>query len=222
MEKTAFEQALHMLREKSPKRNFAQSVDLVISLKDIDPKKATPIDFYTELPFGTGRQVKVCALVGAEMITAAKQHCDLAIVNDDFKQYDKKKQKQLANEFDYFVAQANLMQEIAKVFGRVLGQKGKMPNPKAGCVVPPNANLQNLVTKLRKTVRVRMRNELAVKSKLGNESMKDGEIAENAHVIFNQLVHLLPNEQHNVRHVMLKFTMSPTVKVGEKATEVRA
>src|SRR3989344_2116889 len=157
MNKEDFKKAVEELKKNSPKRKFAQSYDLIINLKDIDLKvPEQQVELWAPLPHSTGKQTKICALVGGELAEQAKKACDFVVINDEFKLYaaDKKKVKKLASECSYFIAQANIMQDIAKTFGRVLGPRGKMPNPKAGCVVPPNANLAQLVERLKKTTRV--------------------------------------------------------------------
>ena len=46
--------------------------------------------------------------------------------------------------------------------------------------------------------------------------MKDEEIAENIFTIYNQLIHVLPKEKHNVKNVIIKLTMGKPIKVIEK------
>ncbi|MBW2984466.1 50S ribosomal protein L1 [Candidatus Woesearchaeota archaeon] len=221
MDKNQVTQALEKVKANSPKRNFRQSYDLVINLTHIDLKKAEhKVDFYTQLSHPTGKQIKVCALVGPELRESAKSNCDEAILADDFLKYkDKKSIKKLANSYDYFIAQATIMPKIATAFGRVFGPKGKMPSPKAGCVVPPNANLKPLVDKLKKTVRLRTINDPVIRCLVGKEDMKDEEVMDNIMSIYDQVIHHLPEGKHNVKNICLKLSMGPVVKVGEKTEE---
>src|SRR3989344_2961609 len=143
MDKEQILQSLKEARDNSSKRNFRQGVDFIANLKGIDLKKPEQkVDFYVHFNNLGSKKAKVCALVGGELLDQAKSACDNTIIVDDFGKYDKKAIKKLAAEYDFFVAQANIMPKVAQAFGRVLGPRAKMPNPKAGCVVPPNANLK--------------------------------------------------------------------------------
>ncbi|MEM4271796.1 MAG: 50S ribosomal protein L1 [Candidatus Pacearchaeota archaeon] len=217
IDKQAVLNGLKELREKSPKRNFKQTIDLVITLKDLDLKKPEQqVDLFLNLHYNRGKKIKVCALVGPELFDQAKEVCDKAIVQDQFDFYakDKKAVKKLADEFDFFIAQATIMPKIATVFGKVLGPKNKMPNPRAGCVVPPNANLKPLYERLQKTVRVMAKTQLMAQLMVGKEEMKDEEIADNIMVIYDALKHALPESENNIKAVFIKFTMSKPVKIG--------
>ena len=124
-----------------------------------------------------------------------------------------KELKKLADSYDFFIAQANLMVQVAGAFGRILGPKGKMPNPKAGCVVLPKTNLKPIVDKLKKTIKLVSRNTLMVQCSIGKEGMDENKIVENAVTIYNQVLHAMPQEKNNIKEVMLKLTMSKPVKV---------
>ncbi len=218
MEKEELQSALQKAKDISEKRNFKQSFDLVINLKGLDMKKQEHnVDAFITLPHVRGRKTKVCALVGAELFEQAKQVYDSAVLSDTFEKYkDKREIKKLASSYDYFVAQANIMPKVATAFGKVFGPRGKMPNPKSGCVVPPNANLKPLYEKLQRTIRILTKNSPLVQCSVGTEDMKLNDVAENALAIYNTIVQALPNEKHNIKDVYIKLTMGKPVKVGEK------
>lgn len=220
MNKEALQKAIEALKKTSPKRKFTQKYDLIITLKNLDLKvPEQQVEQWISLPHPEGKQTKICALVGGELAEQAKKACDFVILNEEFKLYapDKKKIKKLANEYTYFIAQANMMQEIAKVFGRILGPRGKMPNPKAGCVVPPNANLAPLVERLKKTIKISAKTQPVIKCVVGTEKMSDDHIIENVLAVYSPLIHALPEETNNVKAVLLKFTMSKPIKVWPEA-----
>ncbi len=216
MEKANFLQAIKTLRENSPKRKFEQTFDIVINLKGIDIKKeAEKILLFAALPYLRGKKVRICALVDKELSTKARESCDKVVLKDDFKNYDEAAIKALLKEVDIFIAQANIMPQVASTFGKTLGPVGRMPNPRAGCVVPPTAELKPLAERLQKTVRLETKNELSVKAPVGTEKMKDDEIAENMLAVYNAALHAVPGEKENIREVLVKLTMGKPVLVEE-------
>lgn len=206
--------ALESLKKESKKRNFSQTIDLIVTLRGLDLKKPeNHVDFFATLHNSKGKASKVCALVGPELREEAEKNCDKAILATDLEKLDKKQVKQLANQYDYFVAQANIMPKVAQALGKVLGPKGKMPNPKAGCVVPPKTSLKPLHDKLQKTIHMKAKTALMIQTIVGNEAMNEEEVIDNILTAYSQLTHHLPNEEHNIKGVLLKLTMSKPVKV---------
>jgi len=207
------------VKDNSKKRQFKQTFDLILNLKEIDLKKTeNQVDVFANLHYSKGKKVKVCGLVGAELIEQAKKVFDNAILNDDFEKFakDKKSQKKLADEYDFFVAQGNIMTKVASTFGRVFGPRGRMPNPKIGCVVPPNANLDPLNEKLHKLVRLKTGKTPILQVSVGNQEMDDKEIADNINAIYTTLIHNLPTEKNNIKSIVLKLTMSKPFKINDK------
>ncbi len=216
MDKNKILEVIKKVKEGSKKRNFSQTYDLVINLKNLDLKKPdNHVDFFLGLPNGVGKKVKVCAFVGPELKDEANNNCDKTILVADFPKYadDKKLIKKLAEECDFFIAQANIMAKVATTFGKVLGVRQKMPNPKAGCIVPPKATLKPLVEKLQKLIRISAKKQLIIHLRVGDEKMDDNHIAENILAVYNNLIHNLPGEKNNLKNIILKLTMSKPVKL---------
>ncbi|MFC1728231.1 50S ribosomal protein L1 [Nanoarchaeota archaeon] len=215
MDEKSIIEALKKAKEASKKRNFAQSVDLIITLKGLDMKKPdNQVDLFIVLHHPKGKESKVCALIGPETKESAKT-CDKVILEDEFKKYqtDKKLLKNLVNDYDFFIAQANLMPKIATTFGRVLGPNGKMPNPKAGCVVPPKANLGPVVEKLKNTIRASAKVQPMIQCIIGKEDMDEKQIVDNILTVYKQIASHVPNESNNIKSVLIKLTMGKPVKV---------
>ena len=223
MNKEAILNSIIKAREISKKRKFPQTFDLVINLKDINLKKPDEnINTYVTLPFSTGKKVKICGLVGPELQTSAKQLLDKVITNEEFPEYhDKKLIKRLARQYDYFVAQADLMSKVASTFGKVLGPKQKMPDPKAGCVIPSVADLKPFIVKLAKQVRLQTKNEAIIKCAVGSEEMKDAEIEANITTVYQASIHNLKEGEKNIAKVYLKLTMGTPIEITDKGPIVK-
>ncbi len=219
MEKKEFLEALKELR-KEPKKKFTQSIDFQVRLQNIDLKKnENKVDIFVSLPNTIGRKITVCGLVGGALYNDAKSFCDKVIAQEEFKNIagNGKELKKLARAYDYFIAQADIMGPIATTFGRFLGPKGRMPNPKAGAIVPPKGTTKPIVEKLQKTIRlIAKNNEMAVRSPIGKENMTDEEIVDNIAIAYTALVNALPQHEQNVKSVQLKMTMSKPIVVGGK------
>jgi large subunit ribosomal protein L1 len=204
--------AIKEAKNKSKKRNFAQSIDLVMSLQDVDPKKSgNRIQELIELPHSAGKESAICVIASGEMaLKGKKAGANLVLKRVDLEALmgDKKKQKELAKTYDFFIAEAPLMPLVGKSLGATLGPRGKMPTP-----VPPTANIADQINKHRKMVLLRMRGQPVLQCPVGNEDMADEEIAENIQAVVRRIEGKLNRGIKNIRTIYLKTTMGAPVKV---------
>jgi len=205
-------QTINEVKEKSKKRSFVQSIELIISLRDIDPKKPEgKIQELIELPNSTGKENRVCVIASGEMaLEAKKANADLVIKKTELQALagDKKKQKELAKAYDFFIAEAPLMPLVGKILGATLGPKGKMPTP-----VPPTANIADHIKKHRKMVFIRLRGQPVLQCRVGTENMEDSKIAENSQVVIRRVEGKLRRGIKNIRSIQLKTSMGSPIKM---------
>ena len=199
-------------KTKTEKRKFVQSVELVINLREVDMKKPeSKIQELIELPHPVGKQSKICVIASGELALKARNAgADLVIERAELESLagDKKKQKTLADTYESFIAEAPLMPVIGKVLGAVLGPKGRMPTP-----VPPSVNIADAITKQRKTILVRTRNQPVLQCRIGTEDMSDEQIAENIQTVLRRLEGKLKKGLKNVRSLVIKTAMGPPIEL---------
>ncbi|MCD6371129.1 MAG: 50S ribosomal protein L1 [Candidatus Aenigmarchaeota archaeon] len=200
-------EALKRLRESSKKRNFVQSVDLVINLKGLDLRKPeNRLEKDVILPYGRGEDAKI--VVFADTI----RNLEVPILTSkDIENLSKNKRevKKLARRTDFFLAEPSLMPVVGKFLGRFLGPRGKMPRILRG-------DSGKMIEEYKKAITIRVKNNPVVQCLVGKENMKDEEIAENVMEVYKTLISLLPKGEVNVKNIYLKFTMSKPVKVEVK------
>jgi large subunit ribosomal protein L1 len=204
--------AVEKAKANSGKRAFTQAVDLIVKLRDVDIKKPeNRINELIELPNPFGKPVKICVIAsGALSVNAKKAAADLVLEKEDLERIskDKKAAKKLANDYDFFIAEAPLMPIVGKTLGAVLGPRGKMPTP-----IPPNAQIEPILAKHRKMVRVRTRDQPIIQCRIGTEDLPNEKIADNAKVVLTRLEEKLENGLKNVKEVRIKTTMGQLVKI---------
>jgi len=212
LETKALVDAVKEAKSKAEKRKFTQSVELVINLRDIDMKKPeSKIQETIELPHPIGKQSKICIIAGGELaLKARRAGADLVIERGELEALagDKKKQKALVNEYEYFIAEAPLMPTVGRVLGAVLGPKGRMPTP-----VPPTANVADAIEKQRKTVQVRLRGQPILQCRIGTEDMPDEHIATNIETVIRRLEGKLKRGLKNIRSIIIKTAMGPPIEL---------
>ncbi|MEM0449230.1 MAG: 50S ribosomal protein L1 [Methanomassiliicoccales archaeon] len=197
--------------ENHKKRNFTETVDISINLKDIDlsvPKNRIQDDII--LPNGRGRQVRVCVIGGNEMVAKAKSIADRVLTADELGKIaeDKKLAKKMANEFDFFIAEATLMPVVGKRLGMVLAPRGKMPKP-----IQPGADPKPIIEALRKTVTVRSKDRKTFHAPVGTVEMTPEQIAENIDMVLKRVIGKLERGTQNIGSVYVKTTMGPAERI---------
>lgn len=203
--------AVQKALESAKKRNFTETVELAINLKDIDltiPKNRIQEDII--LPNGRGKKVKVCVIGGGELALKAKDVADLVITPDELGALadDKKQAKKIANSTDYFIAEAPLMAVVGKRLGTVLGPRGKMPKP-----IPPGADPAGVVENLRKSVTVRTKDRKTFHVPVGTASMSAEEIADNVDTIVKRVALRLEKGKLNIASAYVKTSMGPSERI---------
>jgi large subunit ribosomal protein L1 len=205
--------AVKDVKSKATERKFSQSIDLAINLQNIDMKKPEGrIQERIELPHSVGKEIKICVIATGEMALKAKRAgASLVIERAALEALvtDKKKQKDIAKNYDLFIAEAPLMPLVGKSLGATLGPRGKMPTP-----VPPNANIEEQIKRHQKIVFVRMRGQPVIQCRVGNEEMTDKEIADNVQAVVRRIEGKLKRGIKNFRSVYLKTSMGSSVKVA--------
>ncbi len=204
MEVKKIEEALKELRAEK-KRKFIQTVDLIVNLKNFDARKEQ-LNTFIQIP--NPAEKKICGFF------PKKTGLIDVITKEDFKKFkDPKEMKQLVKKYDFFVATASLMGDIATSFGRILGPVGKMPSPQAGIIQKDDeASIKGVVEKMKKMIRIRTK-EKSVKISVGKEEMSDQELKQNIEAALVAIENILPKKNDNIKEVLIKFTMSKTVRI---------
>lgn len=204
--------AIKQVKENSEKRNFTQSIELIINLRDVDVKKPEGrIQALIELPHQPQKQNKICVIATGELaLKAKKAGADLVIERDELEAMagNKERQKEIAKSYDFFLAEAPLMPLVGKILGATLGPKGKMPTP-----IPPKVDIAEQIKKQRKVVMVRVRGQPNLQCRIGNEKMPDKQIIENAQAVIRAVEGKLKRGMKNIRSICLKTTMGKPVKI---------
>ena len=197
---------------RNTKRNFKQTIDLVINLKDLDLKKPeNRFQELVELPHLVGERNRICIIASGEMALRAKRiGVDMILQRSELESFagDKKKLKDLGRTYDFFIAEASLMPVVGRILGATLGPKGKMPTP-----IPPTADIKESIEKYRKMVLIRLRGQPVLQCRVGTEKMSDNEIAENIHALMGKIEEKLKRGIQNVRSIYVKSTMGSPFKV---------
>ncbi len=203
-------EAIKKAIESAPERKFPETVEVAINLRDIDLSATkNRIDEEVVLPKGRGKPIKVCLFASGQLAFNARDFADLIIAPEQIEEYatNKRKGRELAGTYDFFLAEAPLMPVIGKRLGQILGPRGKMPRP-----VPPTANLEPMIRSMRNTVRVRTKNNRTFHAPIGTRAMPPEDLAENLDFLVQRVTAKLERGKFNIHSAFVKTTMGPAVR----------
>ena len=194
-------------------RKFKQSVELIVTFKDIDVKKGFAINEVVQLP-KTSSPATVCVIATGDMNQKAKDaKADSVIGTEELDKFaaNKRESRKFINKHDFFLADTKVMPTVGKTLGQLLGPRGKMPTP-----VPFDASIEAFVERFRTCIKVRTRASLSIASKIGDVSMEDSDLAINAHAVLTAIEKKLPNGEKNMKKILIKTTMGKPIKQAQE------
>ncbi|MDY6780400.1 MAG: 50S ribosomal protein L1 [Halobacteria archaeon] len=206
------EQAVESALDDRQERNFTESVDLAINLRDLDLSQPdNRVDEEIVLPEGTGRETRVAVVADGETAIRAEDVADEVLRPDRIEELgdDEDEAKDLADEIDFFIAETDYMQDIGRYLGNILGPRGKMPTP-----LEPDDDVVEEVRRLKGTVSLRSGDRRTFHTPVGTEEMEPEEIADNIDAILRRLNAVLDKGELNLDSVYVKTTMGPAVEVA--------
>jgi large subunit ribosomal protein L1 len=195
--------------------NFDASVDVAVRL-GVDPRKANQmVRGVVTLPHGTGKDVKVLALVTPDKEAEAKE------AGADYVGLQEYLDKIKAGwtDVDVIITMPSVMGKLGPL-GRVLGPRGLMPNPKTGTVTMDVAKAVNEVKAGKIDFKVDKTG--IIHASVGKVSFDAVKIEENTNELIQTLMKLKPVAAKGtyVKSMFMSSTMSPSIQMTSKETSL--
>lgn len=186
------------------KRNFLETVELQIMLKNYDPTRDKRFSGSIRLPHIPKPKMKICILADQAHVDEAKANNISSMDVESLKKLNKNKKlvKKLAKSHDAFLASPSLIKQIPRILGPGLNKAGKFPG-----LLNHEENMVEKVNEIKATVKFQMKKVLTLGVAIGNVGMTADELFDNIHIAVNFLVSLLKKNWQNVRSLNIKSTM---------------
>ena len=208
----SLEQASVLVKEITNTK-FDASVDLAVRL-GVDPRKANQmVRGVVSLPHGTGKNMKVLALVTPDK---AKEATDAGADYVGLEEY-LEKIKAGWTDIDVIITMPSVMGKLGPL-GRVLGPRGLMPNPKTGTVT---MDVAKAVTEVKAgKIDFKVDKTGIVHAAIGKVSFSADKIQDNAQELLTTLMKLKPTSSKGtyVKSIFMSSTMSPSIAVDSKVS----
>ena len=200
---------------QTAKAKFDETIEIHARL-GVDPRHADQqVRGVVVLPNGTGRSVRVLAIVKADKVNAAKA------AGADFVGSEEMVQKiQSENWFDYdvIVTTPDMMGQVGRL-GKVLGPKGLMPSPKSGTV---SMDVEKAIKEIKAgKVEYRVDKQAIVHCIIGKKSFGTEKLVENYNTLIDALIKAKPTAAKGtyLKSIYVTSTMGPSVRVTTKVQQ---
>jgi large subunit ribosomal protein L1 len=204
-------------RDGLDKRRFTQSAELTLILKDIDVKRGFSLNEVVSLPHKLTDGSAICLIGSGDLAMRARKVGIPTVLEPqelDRLGTNKREARKLVRKHDFFLSDTSLMPSVGRSIGQFLGPKGKMPTP-----LPYGAPLESIVNRFQTSIRLRVKNQLSVSARVGDENMDDSSLANNSVAVVSALEKKLPQGEKNIHGAVFKFTMSRPAKTGSSKAE---
>ena len=194
---------------------FDSSIDIAVRL-GVDPKKSNEmVRGVVNLPNGTGKELRVLALVTPDKENDAKEAGADMVGLDEYLQ----KIKDGWTDVDVIITMPSVMGKLGPL-GKVLGPRGLMPNPKTGTVT---MDIKKAVTDVKAgKIDFKVDKSGIIHACVGKSSFTSEKIHENIDEFLKTIVKLKPSTTKGsyVKSIFLSSTMSPSIPIDLKEVAI--
>lgn len=192
------------------KRNFTETVEVQITLKNYDPVRDKRFSGTFKLPSVPRPNLKCCMLGNAA-------HCEQAdrigvdhMSVEDLKKLNKNKKlvKKLAKRYNFFLASDNMIKQIPRLLGPGLTKAGKFPT-----LLSSSDDMQEKINEVKSTIKFQMKKVMCLNVAVGNVTMEKQQIIVNTQLAANFLASLLKKQWQNIGQIYIKSTMGPAIQI---------
>ncbi|WP_348602542.1 50S ribosomal protein L1 [Mesomycoplasma hyopneumoniae] len=205
----SLEEAMELVKKTSYTK-FSGSVDLAIRL-NLDTRKADQqLRGAVVLPHGTGKSVRVLVATDSSEVAAKSREAGADLI---YSTAELEQNLKIDNfNFDVIVVEPKLMPILGR-YGKKLGPKGLMPNPKTGTVSP---NPEKAVAEIKKgKANYRADRYGIIHSLIGKTNMEVPQLVENANTLLRLIKRLKPNtvKGNYFKNLTVSASMGPSIKI---------
>lgn len=192
------------------KRNFLETVELQVGLKNYDPQRDKRFSGTLKLPQVPRPNMTICIFGDAFDVDRAKSVGVDAMSVDDLKKLNKNKKliKKLAKKYNSFIASEVLIKQVPRLLGPQLSKAGKFPTP-----VSHNDDLYSKVQDVKSTIKFQLKKVLCLAVAVGHVEMEEDVLVNQIMMAANFLVSLLKKNWQNVGSLVIKSTMGPSFRI---------
>lgn len=190
------------------KRNFTETIEIHVGLKNFDPARDRRIQGNTQLVHPPRPKFTCCVFGTQAHIDEAKENkLDFKSL-DDLKKIgrDKKVVKKIGMSYDVLFASSKIIRQVPRLLGPTLNRIGKFPTP-----VRDGEKVMDKIQTMNKTVKFSLKFKanfpMSLSAPVGHVDMKETQVAENVTAAVNFILTLMKKGWQNIKKIHLKSTM---------------
>jgi len=191
-------------------RNFVETLELQVSLKNYDPQRDKRFSGTFRLPEVPRPNLKCCMLGNVGHCEQAERIGIDHMSVEDLKKLNKNKKlvKKLAKRYDFFLASDNMIKQIPRLLGPGLTKAGKFPT-----LLASGDSMQDKITEVKSTIKFQMKKVMCLNVAVGNVQLGKQANIVNVQLAANFLASLLKKQWQNIGQMYVKSTMGPSFQI---------
>lgn len=200
--------------QNNPKRNFKQSVELIVTFKEVDMKKGElKLREIVALPKTPSKSKNVVVVPSFEQTESAKKaEPNVLLAKEDLQKLlgQKRAIKKLAINNDWFLIAQDSMALAGRILGPALGPRGKFPTP-----LPTSSEITEYILRFKRSTLVKTKDQPQTQTFIGSEDQKPEDLAENASAVLSAIENKIKGPSV-IKAIYIKTDMGKPVEIKLK------